>query len=272
MKKKLLYLFIIIPFFSNAQNKGTYVDTWGHLHYGTNKNNQEVYTFGNNVKLRSESNTKSEVLELIKIGEKVLILDGTYNAHTYEYNGVDWSWFKVKYKNRIGYVIGGLLSQETQKTKNYTYVTSFSKTNEKYKLHLRVINNDKEYVENSIEFYKNDFYMEVSDNKGIQNIEDMVVLGITNRYTYDKIKYYFFNNENSLKKAIQIKHSEDGESHLFIEELIFPTEKKGEKNKIIYNLYRDEYDKNFEPLSIKFVWEGKELIPKIPEEGEEEEK
>jgi len=264
MKKKLLYLFLIIPFFINAQNKGAYIDTWGHLHYGTNKNNQEVYTFGNNVKLRSESNTKSEVLELIKIGEKVLILDGTYNAHTYEYNGIDWSWFKVKYKNKTGYVIGGLLSQETQKTKNYTYVTSFSKINETYKLLVRVISNNKKYVENSIKFYKNDFYMEVSDNKGIQNIEDMVILGITNRYTNDRIKHYFFNNGKSLEKAIEVKHSEDGWSHLFLEEVIFPNDKEGEKNKIMYKLHRDEQNQDFDTFTQKFTWEGKELKPNIP--------
>lgn len=276
MKKQLFLFLIFMTFICHSQENYLNIETWGY-ELGNNFNglyllkNKPAYIFGNNVKLRSEPNTKSETIKILKIGEKIEIVYGGSKYNLYKYNGLDWAWYKVKYKDKIGYILGGLISQETYKKGNNLYLMTLKRINDNINIILRVVNSNdtNEFSENIIEFCnahnsENNFILEIFNNRGLKNIENVISIGIK-EHLIQNTHYLFYDGE-SLKKVIKLKHSEDGFSHLYLERILFPNDKEGEKGKIIYKLHRDEHEKNFETYIEKFIWEGKELKPNKPKE------
>ena len=84
------------------------------------RSGDQVYLFGDQVKLRSAPGTEGEVLSLMDIGETVTILEAT-DKHMM-YNGIEWPWYKVQRNEEEGYVLGGLLAIRCQQLDGYTYL------------------------------------------------------------------------------------------------------------------------------------------------------
>lgn len=262
--KKVIFLFLILLFFISIKGQSKDVEFHSKDEF-SDKDNGITYVFGDKVKLRSEPNIKSEVLGVLRISDKVTFLSGgAYKTNNIIYNGMYWFWSEVEYNNITGYVLNGLLSQTTKKIGNTTYLTSLRKEKEQSYILLRTVNKGFKYSENKIEFSKWDsFSISVFDDRGVPNIENMIKINIRHSHDMSTTDHYYFNDDKITKKGIKLKHTEDGWSHMFLELITFPNDKEGEKGKIIYKLVRDEVDENFKDVIIKFIWEGKELKPKI---------
>jgi hypothetical protein len=63
--------------------------------------------FGDNINIRQEPNTTSDIVVVLPITSKVEILEKT--NLTLQINGAEWSFYKVQSNSVIGYVPGGLL-------------------------------------------------------------------------------------------------------------------------------------------------------------------
>ena len=101
MKTKIiLFVFIVINTMSlSAQAiKDPYVFKAG----------EEYNLFGDNINIREEPNTTSEIVAVLPITSKVKVLEKT--DLTYNINGVDWSFYKIKSDSIVGYVTGGFLA------------------------------------------------------------------------------------------------------------------------------------------------------------------
>ncbi len=253
-----LILFLVLQL--NGQENQKYIQANGII----NNFNKPVRVFGDKVKLRSAPNTQSEVLKILRIGEEITLLTrDIYHSDQLTYNGLKWDWYKVKQGNKIGYILGGLISQETKKIGNSMYVTSLKEEKEGLYLLVRLINKKFKYSEIKIRLGTkwSEFSIATFNNRGVPNIEDIVHINI--KSNFENRECYLFNDSNKIKKAIELRHHEDGGSYLFHEFITFPNDKEGEHGKIKYRCVRDETGKSYEDVNIKFVWKGQELKSNI---------
>ncbi len=264
MKNTLTYIFLLISFFVNAQKYISISDLEDF------KPNEIKYTFGDNVRLRSQPNVHSETLLKIPIGQPLTILEK--NENTYSYNGVEWNWYKVKYQDKIGYVVGGLLSLDTKKANRDIYLTSFKQ--EKYDEHsfkgsllVRLYANGKiikkEFPFDDM-FEGISFKMKVFNNVGISNVKNVLFISVEEvTCGFSITGYYYFNDEKKLNKAIEL-YSGGNETLEVSEKLIFPNDKNGKKGFIgveqtTYEMQKNEEIKSSSKIACWLKWQGKEM-------------
>lgn len=227
--------------------------------------NQKVYLFGNDVKLREEPNTSSKVISLLKISTEVFVIEKTNKIKLY--NGIDWPWYKIKTSNgEEGFLLGGLISKDIKKIKNSIYLISLRKVNDDYFVLTRVVNGNQDYLENSKKIATTTFSISVSDNKGVKSIKNMIYIDyLAEACGVDGGGYYLFNTGNSLIKAIELSSVADGGLYWLKEDVVFPSDFGGKKDKIILKREHGEMiDEVTEHKKItietkQFVWQGKEL-------------
>ncbi len=257
MKPIFLYLFFISSITIFAQGEPKYIET-NH----TFSPNETVYLFGNDVKLRAAPNSNSDVKTLLKIAEKVTIIEKT--DQTLTYNGIDWPWYKVSYKNQTGYIIGGLLALDMAQIHDSIYLVSLYKEDDKYVVLTRLANKDTSYIEHKKRLGSaSTFQLKVYNNRGIDGITDMVFIDfIAEACGIDGGGYYLFNQNNALLDAIELQQISDSGMYWYIEEVIFPDEKGGTKGKIILNREQGEtIDDDSDWVKTKhesreFIWTG----------------
>ncbi|TPN82152.1 SH3 domain-containing protein [Aquimarina algicola] len=136
--------------------------------------NQIVYLYGDNVKLRTAPNTQSEVIDLLKIGTQITILEKTDQSQ--KYNGLDSPWYKIKYKSTTGYILGGLIAIHKTSFNNSTYLIAVKVQGERFYLQTRLLENSKTYIENETEFFNTHFSIKSYDNKGLESIKNMLLI------------------------------------------------------------------------------------------------
>lgn len=260
--KKIIYLIVLwgLTFTINAQDGIKYLDLNAVL-----VPNQIVYVFGDNVKFRDNSSTDANVLEKLHIGAELKIIEKT--GVTYLYNGINWPWYKVAYNNKEGYMIGGLISLDKKIINNSMYLISLKKVNDDYHIITRVVNEEgKKYLENSSRFGTESlFSLEVFDNRGLENINNMAFINYhVESCGANDGGYYLFNDGISLIKAIDVSSVGDA-GDWFVEEVVFPNQKGGKKGKILYSREKgevvDETNNHTKAVveTCEFVWKGKLL-------------
>ncbi|SNR16093.1 SH3 domain-containing protein [Tenacibaculum jejuense] len=253
-----MFLYVFIPI--HGQSKEVMFHSKDEF---SDKDNAVAYVFGDKVKLRSMPNVNSEVLAMLRISDKVTVLSGgAYKNTQIKYNGIKWFWSKIEYQGVVGYVLNGLLSQTTSKTGNTTYLTSLKKEGDELYILIRAKNEGFNYFESKLAFSKWDsFTIEAFNDRGVPSVNNMIKFDVS--HNISRTEYYFFNTTEGLKKAIELRHHEDGGSYLFHEVVTFPNEKDGEIGKIKYQCYRDETGKSYDDVIINFVWKGEELKSNI---------
>ncbi|MCG8805368.1 SH3 domain-containing protein [Tenacibaculum finnmarkense] len=227
--------------------------------------NEIRYVFGDNVKLREASDVNSKVISLLKIDAEITVLEKT-NDFLF-YNGINSYWYKVTYKNSIGFILGGLISLDKKEVDNSKYLLSLKKENSAYYILVRVVNEDKPYLENSsLLGVEQGFSMKTFDNQGVVSIENMVYIDfMVESCGFNGGGYYLFNDGNTLKKAIELTQIGDG-GNWFGEELIFPTNKNGKEGVILYEKeigeVLDEQTNHTKIIIEKkeLIWKGKTFI------------
>ncbi len=137
------------------------------------KTGDKVYVFGNNAKLRSAPKTESDVLELLKIGEWVEIIEKT--EYSWPYKGYDSPFYKVKYDMAEGYILGGLLAIERKEIAGQPYFFALSKERENTFLNIRHIGSGT-YIEQKIPISHTNFDILLLGNKGLYQLDDVLLL------------------------------------------------------------------------------------------------
>lgn len=226
--------------------------------------NQKVYLFGNDVKLRKEPNTNSEVVSLLKIASEVIIIEKSDLKQLY--NGYMHNWYKVKYKNEEGFILGGLLALDSKKINDSVYLASLKKENEDTYASIRVVNGHNEYIENSSKLKTTTFSIKVYNNKGIDSIKNMIYVDyLAEACGVEGGGYYLFNNETALVKVIELSSISEAGLFWFKENIVFPSDVGGKKDKIIIKREAGEMideESNHTKVTIEtkeFSWEGKQL-------------
>lgn len=230
--------------------------------------NETFYLFGDDVKFRAEPSTESDVIEVLKINSRVTVL--SEENSTYDYNGISWKWYKVSYKNKVGYIIGGLLSLDQKAVGDSIYLISFKQNALEggYDLLIRLVNKKTlEYIELPYNLRDTDiFSIDVYDNKGLSSIKDIFLIDfIAEGCGVDEGGCYFFNDGESLTKAIQFSRMVDGDLYWHYEKVVFPRDNGGIKDKILFVSEHGETlneDTNYKKViteSIEFTWKGKFL-------------
>ena len=112
MNKIIIFLLFITNFSFSQETKY-------HNPYLDLKSGEYYYLFGNDVKFRILPDTNSEVIELLKIGTEIQIIEKS--SEILNYNGIESPFYKVKYNDKTGYILGGLISLEKRNFKNSKY-------------------------------------------------------------------------------------------------------------------------------------------------------
>ncbi len=102
MKKVFILLFLILILSVNIYSQDKYKKV---LLLKVNSNH---YVFEKKVNIRSKPSTKSDLIELVVIGDPVTILEKTKIKE--ELYNIDAYWYKVNCNNKTGYIWGGLIS------------------------------------------------------------------------------------------------------------------------------------------------------------------
>lgn len=257
----LTFLCFINPFF--AQEEYTCLEFECVFDPG-----EQVYVFGNDVKLRTTPDTGSETLALLKIGEWVKIIEKTDS--TWPYHGFDSPFYKVKYNDMTGYILGGLLSLERKTINGTNYFITHSREGEKIYLHIRSlyfgsVREEKVLLKNA------NISIKTYDNRGIQNLDGILYIDYHPEFDGDESGgIYLFAYEGSLSKYELSQYHDELASHYF-EKFIFPDEEGGIPEKIIFKKERAfSYIKDYEWVRTNtetwiLYWDSGALTPNFRE-------
>ncbi|WP_179335528.1 SH3 domain-containing protein [Winogradskyella costae] len=246
---KFIIVFILALNFSFAQDSN-------HLEINQEFNiDQIVYLFGDNVKLRHSPSVDSDVVKLLTIGEPLRIIEKS--SESFVYNGINSPWYKVEHNNQHGYVVGGLISIVEKKADNVRFLFATEMVEEKlYIITRALITSKTEYFENKSEFLGSNYGFKINlyNNRGVNSIDNILFINyLPESCGANSGGYYLFLDSNNLYKAIDVFSSADigfWES----ENLIFPNDPKGEKDKIIYFQEHGQYSE-MDNLENEPTWE-----------------
>ncbi|WP_196893746.1 hypothetical protein [Aureivirga marina] len=273
MKKLLFILSLYCSFFTFGQSKEI-------SHYITNeinwKENDTVYLFGNNVKFREHPNTdaNNKVLDTLPIGAELRVIE--VSKKTYNYNGIDYPWVMVQHDYEIGYVLSGLIANSKLEYQGEEfYILGYKKPSDNpfdtnVVTKIRAKKSNDEVVEQEIRFIKNHVYFSIYDAKGLEYVDNVVRISTLTESCGDtSIENYFtFSKENGFQLIFGTNIVADG-GYSTVEEIIFPSDKFGENDKIILLDTSYDYADDEELISIEytekyeFAWPQENINEKI---------
>ncbi len=230
-----------------------------------------AYMFGNDVKLRDQPNTESEVLSILKIGEKIKILEKSDTKMDFE--GILSPWYKIKSKDKVGFVLGSLISLDRATFENSVYLISLKRDNSKLFLKTRVLENENAFKENIAQLLTGEFSVSASGNKGLENVNSIFKIDyLSESCGTNGGGIYLFYDGNNLMKAIDFTQVADADLYWFHEAYIFPNDADGVAGKIVYKSevgetkdYETEWTESKHSRRI-LEWNGKQMVPKIETE------
>lgn len=243
---------------------------------------QTYYLLADGVNIRSSASLSSDVIANLPIGKKVTI--SKIDPSTLTRNGYTTNWYQVSFdfknKNLTGYVWGALISTKTvadqqDKTLLFHYgiesVEKFKEQNyeyEKIKIQVRVSQHNKQLsklVFDGIGSIKTTNSIKVLDNKGLKNVQSIVYLNFSDEYCGGAFgDVVLFWTGKKLMYAKTLKHGFD--APMFYEEnLIFPKDKGGQPNRIIWTARGGEHgddgkDKIETNKRMIYRWNGNRLV------------
>lgn len=194
----------------------------------------QAYAFGHKIKLRTEPNTTSLVLEELKIGEWVKILEKT--PFSWPYKGFDSPFYKVKYNGMTGYILGGLLSLDRKTVAGQNYFFTYSREGENTFLNIRTLVHGS-YMEKKVSLKNPHFSIRILGDKGVPNLDGILYIDYLADASNDEDGgIYLFLNHFNLCQAIELSQITDAGVYYHSEKFIFPDDKGGIPNKVLYKM------------------------------------
>jgi len=260
--KKILFILLVTANIAFGQNT---------IYHGPNidlRSGEQYAMFGDDVKFRASPDVKSEVLELLKIGTKVEVVEKT--VETFLYNGIESHFYKVKNNGKTGYILGGLISLEQKESADTRYLFAYKMEDANYSLLVRVLSKNNSYRELTAALGNPGIDIHLLDSKGVEGVESM--LYVNNRAEACGVyggEIYFFQTKDGLKKAFTTEIYSDAGVFWVSEKLIFPNDDDGVAGKIVYEIEQGEYgdeatnEVHVSKTSRELRWENGEILPKI---------
>ncbi|WP_190809810.1 SH3 domain-containing protein [Flagellimonas sp. S3867] len=251
---------LLTIFFCSAQDENN--NSWNGSVF---EPGEQVYVFGNNVKLRSAPKMESEVLEFLKIGEWVQIIEKT--EFSWPYNGYDSPFYKVKYDDATGYILGGLLSIEKKNLNAMDYFFAFSKEGNRDFLNIRNVVRG-EYLEQKIPLSHTNIAIHVIGDRGLPNLDGILYVDyIAEACGVETGGIYFFAHASGLTKVAELSEISDAGVSYRSEQFIFPDDQGGIPGKIFF---KKEQGENLDEASLwtktfvetrQLSWVDGKLVP-----------
>jgi hypothetical protein len=209
--------------------------------------------YGDNVVLRNEPYSTSEALDTLKIGTAIEIVH-RIDAIA-EFNGIEWYWYEVKVGRKTGYILGGLIALDRVQFDDAIYLVTVAGVKHssdweysEYKVRTRVLTPSGDYYGHESKLNTNSFYLEVTGNRGIEGIEDIVVINLfAEACGVDGGHIYLFNDGSRLIEALRLSDVSDAGAFWFTESVIFPEDEGGWGE----THYKREYG---EPMDQEYGW------------------
>lgn len=269
MKQAILLLFIALPFSSlYAQGDSEHFSINHSFEIG-----EKVHLYGNMVNLREEPNTQSNSLDILPLGFEVEIIEKTTDS--LEYNGFMSSWYKVKYKDRIGYVLGGLFSLtklQSAKAGGTNFYFNLKHKEGNYYLEVRANRSNGTIQETSCRMLSTEFsfLLNLTDNRGLEDIDNIITVDyVAEACGYDGGMSYFFWSKNGIKHVADLSQISEAGIFYFDEVFIFPNEENGVPGKVVYekeqgNTDNEEYNwHTTTKVHQEYTWDGYHLYPEF---------
>ncbi len=259
--KKLLFLlfFISMGQLTYAQEAPYYPDmrVWG-LSYDT----AARYIFSDTAFIRSSPSTKQAAIDTLVAGDNINVTAITDKQLTIR--GLNGPWLKISYnkygEQRSGYVWQGLISCTPMRRGDIKFVygverradsTFINESKAKDTIHrffirLKVVQNGGIIAKSSVITPDDESagYCtgKVMSGMGLTNVQNIVVLSFSGEAcgipTYD---YYFaFTKDSQLVKFPDKTNIGDADVFYHSEEFIFPNEKGGQPDMVIWNMRTEE--------------------------------
>jgi hypothetical protein len=284
MRTLLLLLLVALTNIGFAQEK--YIDyTHGNNKYHQFEVGTASYLLADNVNVRSNPSSKGDVVTNLPIGTAIKIVE--MSDKKLRLNGFETNWYKVSFKanNSVatGYVWGGLIAEGSIKGTNskvqFLYgIASVKKekneNNEAYAfdgitIQVRACENQKEL--SKLEFKAAGHYLGISHwlgnygKKGLENVEDVIEFGESEEMCGGTNGYNFIFWDGKKLLYVTTLYPEGDGGYYRSDNLIFPSDKGGEKGKLIKEQIEGSYDEEKEEdiiashKKVEYVWTGKKL-------------
>lgn len=283
MNKRVLLLltFIFSVFHINAQ--------WNQF-----SNDSVNYVFGDTAFIRAQPSTvNSLVIDTLFAADMVTIQERTESSLTLK--GISAPWYLVSYKKdsveKQGYIWAGLLAFNAVRRGNTKFVcganriitkdTVLHDSKERVKVCLigiKIIKNGDRLASTqfNVLYYEELFRLirtEVTGNLGLKNIENIVSIMISGEACdIPEDSYYFGFRNNEIVPVYNIENIASAGLYYHNELLIFPAQKGGKENTIVWKMefgedtekmdkkgdviYKKKYDRK------EFLWDGDKAVAK----------
>ncbi|WP_196893744.1 SH3 domain-containing protein [Aureivirga marina] len=269
MKQKLLLLITLLISISSFSQKIIFKEK-------VFQPNDIVNLFANDVKLRAEPNTTSEVLALMRMGSQLIFLEKTNQE--YVTDNVKSDWVKVQYANQVGYIVQKFIAVEkvTLNGEPYYLNVEFDAKRKKYNILIRKMNLHAEIVENERILVPEDFdSLEIAfsdDDRELDIIKD--IIEVVYKKGEKKVTTYIFSGPVYLHKIPSLiedkKLTKDKKEEIITTQKIqFPDEVEHYEGSFIYytesivrkNLENSNLKEIIEQYSVRMKWGENGLQP-----------
>lgn len=263
---KIRLIFIISFFILNtisAQSETRYLSSYFKFSPG---NTEQI--FANDVKFRKGPDTNSDVIDLLKIGTRIKIIE--QSELTQEFDGIESNWYKIEFNGKTGYVLGALISMRSLTTidnKNLHFQIK-SDENGRISVKIRHAFNETEYKENTFGLIGYEFSIDLLNNNGLQNVKNIIAINYLSEAcgVEGGVSYIFWDGSN-LKHIADLSSISEAGMFYYQEKFVFPNQPEGVKDKLVYEVERgtieDEETNWVKTYKEKreYAWTGTEMVP-----------
>jgi uncharacterized protein YgiM (DUF1202 family) len=279
----LLLLLLSLENVGFAQEEEAYVDyAEGNEKYHQFKVGTSSYLLADNVNVRATPSSKGSIVINLPIGTAVKIVEKSDKQ--LRINGFKTNWYKVSFKAEnkaiTAYVWGGLIAEGSVMSANskvrFLYGIASFKTGyeaemgaEQAMIQVRACKNKQQL--SKIELRNAGNYLNIYHwlgnygNKGLENVEDILEFGESKRMCAGLNAYnMIFWTGKKLVYATALYPGVDA-PYYASDNLIFPSDKGGEKGKIIKEQIEGWYDDEKEVdvierhKRVEYIWTGEKL-------------
>jgi len=276
----LVYTVVSFSFFAQDSSEKNFLTGSNYLF---KESQPAIFIFRDSSNLRVKPSTDSKIVNNLPIGSRVYL--HSKSKHTLTLNGIKSAWYKVETQKGNGWIWGGCLAQQVQRSAanpdlyflfsiKGCLIDSIDQRTEKV-YQLKAVENNVEL--DCVTFTNNALYLGQlfnHNNAGLKNLDHLLTIDlpcIGGCGCTTGTKYFFFYN-NAFKHTETLFGTADAEYSEY-EEFIFPSDLSGEKFFVIKksNFVDWSNEENInESDAIKriytqsyYIWNGESLVPSL---------
>jgi hypothetical protein len=226
------------------------------------------FMYGNNVVLRAEQHPESKALDTLIIGDAITIIEK--GNTTTDLNGQSSYWYKVKWKRKVGYVLGGWISLDHTEINGKTYLSIFAKREDRLYLRTRVVSKDKSYYGHETQLNTYMVSFEAKDSQGLKGINGMYIVSMhPEACGVIGGDVFLFDTGEKLKEVMRTSNMSEAGLFWFDESLEFKGADYWEENVVYFSREQGEYmDDSMDwtqtlTNTIKLTWTGEKFTPDV---------